>query len=83
MMRLISHYLPFGLAGINFILPCISPGDVGEGWVGVVTVGEGRLTGEGGGTVTWRRDLFTGGSDFSSNLVTRIYQTQITLIQTH
>ena len=36
--------------------------------MGVVTEGEGRLTGAGGGTVTWRRDRFTGGSDFSSDL---------------
>ena len=50
------------------ILPCISPGDVGEDCVGVVIVGEGRL---GGGTVTWRRDLFTGGSDFSSDLISK------------
>lgn len=36
--------------------------------MGVVMVGEGRL---GGGTFTWRRDLFTGGSDFSSDPVER------------
>ena len=51
---------------MSLILPCISPGDVGEGEapVGVVMTG-GRL---GGGTVTWRRDLLIGGSIFSSDL---------------